>query len=68
MEEITREKKRSFWGGILAGVFITGTLLTILFIILMEKENALVEQRFGEVTSAAKNTTSSSSSSSADGV
>ena len=56
MEEITREKKRSFWGGILAGVFITGTLLTILFIVLLEKETALVEKRMGEVTSAAKTT------------
>jgi len=54
MEEITREKKRSFWGGILAGVFVTGTLLTILFIILLEKETRLVEQRMSEVTSSVK--------------
>jgi len=66
MEEITREKKRSFWGGILAGVFITGTLLTILFIILLEKETRLVEQRMGEVTSAAKATGSYSSSGTAN--
>ncbi|MBR6004214.1 MAG: PDZ domain-containing protein, partial [Lachnospiraceae bacterium] len=67
MEELTREKKRSFWGGILAGVFITGTLLTILFIVLLEKETALVEARMGEVTSAAKNATSSSTSSKESG-
>ena len=64
MEDITREKKRSFWGGILAGVFITGTLLTILFIVLLEKETRLVEQRMGEVTSSAKASASSSSSTS----
>ena len=52
MEEITREKKRSFWGGILAGVFVTGTLLTVLFIILLEKETRLVEKRMGEVTTS----------------
>ena len=62
MEDITREKKRSFWGGILAGVFITGTLLTILFIVLLEKETRLVEQRMGEVTSSAKAATSNSGS------
>ena len=64
MEEITREKKRSFWGGILAGVLITGTLLTILFIVLLEKENALVEQRLGEVAASAQNSSSSKNSSS----
>ena len=63
MEDLTREKKRSFWGGILAGVFVTGTLLTILFIVLLEKETALVEARMGEVTSAAKSTVSASTSS-----
>ncbi len=70
MEEITREKKRSFWGGILAGVFVTGTLLTILFIILLEKETRLVEQRMSEVTSSVKvtgTTTSSDSSKKKDG-
>ena len=70
MEEITREKKRSFWGGILAGVFVTGTLLTILFIILLEKETRLVEQRMSEVTSSVKvtgSTTSSDSSKKKDG-
>ncbi len=70
MEEITREKKRSFWGGILAGVFVAGTLLTILFIILLEKETRLVEQRMSEVTSSVKvtgSTTSSDSSKKKDG-
>ncbi|MBO4679089.1 MAG: S41 family peptidase [Lachnospiraceae bacterium] len=62
MEEITREKKRSFWGGILAGVFITGTLLTILFITILEKETRLVEQRMSEVASSAKATGSYSNS------
>ena len=66
MEDLTREKKRSFWGGILAGVFITGTLLTILFIVLLEKETALVEARMGEVTSAAQSSKSSSSGKNTD--
>ena len=63
MEQIKREKKRSFWGGILAGVLITGTLLTGLFIFLFERQSALLEERYAEVTSTAKSGSSSSSSS-----
>ena len=59
MEELTREKKRSFWGGILAGVFVTGTLLTILFIVLLEKETKLAEQRISEVATSVQGTASS---------
>ncbi|MBO4824670.1 MAG: S41 family peptidase [Lachnospiraceae bacterium] len=63
MEELTREKKRSFWGGILAGVFVTGTLLTILFIVLLEKETKLAEQRISEVATSVQGAASSSQSS-----
>lgn len=50
MEEVKREKKRSFWGGILAGFLITVTLMTVVFAVIIYRESLYYESRLEEIT------------------
>lgn len=45
MEEIKKEKKKSFLGGILSGILIAGTILTVVFVVLINRTAADFEDR-----------------------
>jgi len=49
MEEIKKEKRRSFWGGILAGILIAATILTVAFVVIINKESAYYQSRLEEI-------------------
>lgn len=61
MEEIKKEKRRSFWGGILAGVLISATLLTIAFVIIIYRESNYYESRLEEVKNQSTSNSAESS-------
>lgn len=53
MEETKKTKKGSFIGGLIVGILVTGTLLSVLFIIVFTKETAVYEETLQKVIETA---------------
>lgn len=50
MEQLLKEKKKSFWGGLISGTIIAGIVLTVVFVVLLVSETNSYERTIQRLT------------------